>query len=342
MHKGLATESTQTKVWGRWAQRTLNNLQEGRTRAAACFLQGCWNQVPTNGVGDSPKAQPLYKRLLSTYYVSGTVHTQRFTVSKLPEELVLGLSSEVQAELAGSPGLCSTIRMSFFVVCFRFQVGVLCRWKSIIRVWDGVVIMTMMTRDLERLLGRCQPTQRPTQGQWKQSVAPECGEERFWGESREEQSVYAKFQRPRFLLHREPFLPPCWLDPCPGVFAFCLPTHTHPCLWLPSLCSIQSYPVFEAWLMGDRISNGKSLDADGHEFWSKLIHLCGLGLCHKMGTVIHTHTPSLPSGSKCQWFDTPTSSMRSLPIPTAHLISPSSESLTLNSISHLVMNPPDL
>lgn len=54
----------------------------------------------------------------------------------------------------------------------------------------------------------------------------------------------------------------------------------------------------------------------------------------------YTHNPSLLSGSKCQGFGT--SFVTTLPVPTAHLISPSSESLTLSSISHLVTNPPDL
>lgn len=54
----------------------------------------------------------------------------------------------------------------------------------------------------------------------------------------------------------------------------------------------------------------------------------------------HTHIPSLLCGNKCQGFGTPpTSSMKSLLIPAAHLISPSSESLTLISAFHLVITP---
>ena len=136
--------------------------------------------------------------------------------------------------------------------------------------WDGVVIITVTTRDLLGLLGGCWPSQPLTQAKRKTLGAPECGEERSWGE---QQSACAKFWRLKCLPHSRlgVLLPRRRLTfPAPGQLAN-TPTHapaygssfpdflhSHPCLrlsfpWLVNPSQISGSSSWETGLLLEKL-----------------------------------------------------------------------------------------
>lgn len=165
----------------------------------------------------SPKMQPLNNCLLST-------HNDQHTSCLRNLYLACLLKSEQPWPAAldcAQPLGCLPL---WFVLGFKRRCYV--NGKALYRrEMVGVAIITMITRDLLGLLGRCQPSQPPTQSQQKQQVAPECGEERFWRESREEESAWAKFQRLSYSTRSLSSLSAGWLW-CPGGLCL-LSSYTH-------------------------------------------------------------------------------------------------------------------
>lgn len=145
------------------------------------------------------------------------------------------------------------------------------------------VTIIIVTRDLLALLGRCQPLS--TQGiqlkaRESNKMLPGVGR-RDPRERAGNTSAPAKFQRLRSLSHKEPeaagsspldragFLRSRLVGSKPHhkvISLLIILLHTFPCLWFPSLCLFNPTQPFKACLMQGRISNGKSLSADGPGF----------------------------------------------------------------------------